>query len=88
MGLFAGASLINLTPVFLRPLVGRLVRFNVSRLATKCLKRCYSTVEERLQSNKRKKEHPTNDWIPPVSALLLPVELTNNFNDRRMACNG
>jgi hypothetical protein len=88
MGLFAGASLINLTPVFLRPLVGRLVCFNVSRLATKCLKRCYPTVEERLQSDKRRKEDPSNDWIPPVSTLPVAENLTNNINDRRMACNG
>jgi hypothetical protein len=69
--LFGSATIINLTPSLLKPVVGRLVQFDVFKRANKCLKRCLQTVSERLKDNKQKREDSNYDWTPPVSFLLF-----------------
>jgi hypothetical protein len=94
MSVFSGATVLNVLPVSLRPVVGQLVRLRTFRLAKKCLKKCLPEIERGLEDNRKKRENVKYDWEPPVWSHGIcswqQVDGVNHLTDtnRVMACNG
>lgn len=66
MCVFGGATIINMLPPLLRPIVGPLVALTGKRHLAICQKLCLPIVEERLRHTQRRWAEPDYQWEPPV----------------------
>lgn len=69
MSVFGGATVINIFPPFLRPLVGRAVGLMTARYRAMCRKLCLPVVESRLRMNREKRRDASFAWEPPVGPV-------------------